>query len=586
MKSWGINAVRIPMNEDCWLGINGVQMAYGGANYQSAILTWVNLVTQTNGMYAILDLHYSAPGSTLATVQGLMPDADHSPAFWSGVAAAYKGNGSVIFDLFNEPNTGGDGAADYSCWRDGDVACNINHYSASDLGSNSLQGITTCNNGTCNGTASFKVAGMQTLLTAVRTAGANNLVLLDGIGDAWNLGLWPSHVPTDTLSPPNVAAGWHFYDTNAGCDSTCQGPSFYLQYTDGNQGGGSGAGVGGVEMAGYPIIVGETGIYATNGPGWYDGFLTWLDGQGIAYFGVGVGDGRDAVDDHGHHEVHAVRPERDAVQGPPGQARPRSVRRHGRSRYAAVDMPPAVHTPTIGAATPAARELEQRGTEVANPRHAVRVAQGHRAAVDVRDLPGRLELRLVVQRGHRVGFVELPEIDVGHRELVMLHEPPDRRRDRDAHLLGRHRRELHAAEQAQDGQPAARGDVGIHHHDGSRAVRQLRGVAGRGRASRVYGAERRQARQRGIGARALVPVERYFLLVGRLGRLVGHLHRRREGHDLLGELARRRGRGDALLALNDVRVLRLAGDPVLLRDEVGRLVHRPPHGRHALLQGS
>lgn len=284
MKSWGINAVRIPMNEDCWLGINGVQMAYGGANYQSAILTWVNLVTQTNGMYAILDLHYSAPGSTLATVQGLMPDADHSPAFWSGVAAAYKGNGSVIFDLFNEPNTGGDGAADYSCWRDGDVACNINHYSASDLGSNSLQGITTCNNGTCNGTASFKVAGMQTLLTAVRTAGANNLVLLDGIGDAWNLGLWPSHVPTDTLSPPNVAAGWHFYDTNAGCDSTCQGPSFYLQYTDGNQGGGSGAGVGGVEMAGYPIIVGETGIYATNGPGWYDGFLTWLDGQGIAYF--------------------------------------------------------------------------------------------------------------------------------------------------------------------------------------------------------------------------------------------------------------------------------------------------------------
>jgi endoglucanase len=284
MKSWGINAVRIPMNEDCWLGINGVQMAYGGANYQSAILTWVNLVTQTNGMYAILDLHYSAPGSTLATVQGLMPDADHSPAFWSGVAAAYKGNGSVIFDLFNEPNTGGDGAADYDCWRDGDVACNINHYSASDLGTNSLQGITTCNNGTCNGTASFKVAGMQTLLTAVRTAGANNLVLLDGIGDAWNLGLWPSHVPTDTLSPPNVAAGWHFYDTNAGCDSTCQGPSFYLQYTDGNQGGGSGAGVGGVEMAGYPIIVGETGIYATNGPGWYDGFLTWLDGQGIAYF--------------------------------------------------------------------------------------------------------------------------------------------------------------------------------------------------------------------------------------------------------------------------------------------------------------
>jgi hypothetical protein len=283
MKSWGINVVRIPMNEDCWLGINGVDSKYGGANYQSAILNWVNLITQTNGMYAILDLHFTAPGTNLATVQGLMPDADHTPTFWTQVAGAYKDNGSVIFDLFNEPNTGGDGAADYACWRDGDVACNINHYSSSSLGNGSLQMITTCNGNNCNGTASFKVAGMQTLLTAVRTAGAKNLVLLDGIGDAWNLGLWPSHVPTDTLSPPNIAAGWHFYDNNADCNNTCAGPSFYLQYTDGDKGGGSGAGVGGVEMAGYPIIVGETGVYATNGPGWWDGFLTWLDGQGISY---------------------------------------------------------------------------------------------------------------------------------------------------------------------------------------------------------------------------------------------------------------------------------------------------------------
>jgi endoglucanase len=279
MKSWGINAVRIPMNEDCWLGINGVQSAYGGANYQSAILSFVNLLTQTNGMYAILDLHYAAPGSTLATVQGLMPDQDHTPTFWSQVAAAYKGNGSVIFDLFNEPNTGGDGAADYTCWRDGGVACNINNYSSGALGSGSLDSIKGS-----NGTASFVVAGMQSLVSAVRAAGATNLLLLGGIGDAWNLGLWPSHVPTDTLSPPNIAAGWHYYDNNAGCNPTCAGPSQYLGYTGGDAGGGGGAGVGNVEMAGYPIIVGETGIYAPNGPSWYPGFLTWLDGQGISYF--------------------------------------------------------------------------------------------------------------------------------------------------------------------------------------------------------------------------------------------------------------------------------------------------------------
>src|SRR5512135_1033181 len=30
MASWGINVVRIPLNEDCWLGINGVRARYGG----------------------------------------------------------------------------------------------------------------------------------------------------------------------------------------------------------------------------------------------------------------------------------------------------------------------------------------------------------------------------------------------------------------------------------------------------------------------------------------------------------------------------------------------------------------------------
>ncbi len=58
----------------------------------------------------------------------------------------------------------------------------------------------------------------------------------------------------------------------------------------------------------------------------------------------------------------------------------------------------------------------------------------------------------------------------------------------------------------------------------------------------------------------------------------------RKRNDLLGELAGGRCRGDARSALHDVRILRLAADAVLLRDEVGGLVHRPPHCGHALLQ--
>ena len=37
MASWHINFVRVLLNEDCWLGINGVKRAYGGARYRRAI---------------------------------------------------------------------------------------------------------------------------------------------------------------------------------------------------------------------------------------------------------------------------------------------------------------------------------------------------------------------------------------------------------------------------------------------------------------------------------------------------------------------------------------------------------------------
>src|SRR5215213_8255617 len=39
--AWRANAVRVPLNEDCWLAINGVPTAYSGANYQAAIASYV-----------------------------------------------------------------------------------------------------------------------------------------------------------------------------------------------------------------------------------------------------------------------------------------------------------------------------------------------------------------------------------------------------------------------------------------------------------------------------------------------------------------------------------------------------------------
>ena len=56
------------------------------------------------GMVAMLDLHWNAPGGQQSNAQQAMPDLDHAPAFWTSVANTFKGNGSVILDLYNEPH--------------------------------------------------------------------------------------------------------------------------------------------------------------------------------------------------------------------------------------------------------------------------------------------------------------------------------------------------------------------------------------------------------------------------------------------------------------------------------------------------
>lgn len=59
--------------------INGAPAAYSGANYHSAIQEFVNLLN-SNGIVVILELHWSAAGSAMATGQVLnmrdRPDKD------------------------------------------------------------------------------------------------------------------------------------------------------------------------------------------------------------------------------------------------------------------------------------------------------------------------------------------------------------------------------------------------------------------------------------------------------------------------------------------------------------------------------
>src|SRR5438132_1569695 len=82
IAGWTSNVIRIPLNEDCWLAINGVPANASGAAYKQAISDYVDRIL-AHGMYAIVELHWSAPGTTLATKQVAMPDKDHAIVFWS-----------------------------------------------------------------------------------------------------------------------------------------------------------------------------------------------------------------------------------------------------------------------------------------------------------------------------------------------------------------------------------------------------------------------------------------------------------------------------------------------------------------------
>jgi hypothetical protein len=212
IASWNTNVVRVPLNEDCWLGINGAPAAFSGIAYQHMIRQWVEDLNAA-GLVAILDLHWSAPGATPATEQWPMADADHSLTFWTQVASTFRSMPSVIFDLFNEPTLGtySPTPSDWACW---------------------LNGCTTSFRCTaCTTAVSYQTAGMQQMLDAVRQAGATQPVLVGGTnfsGDpcgtkdfGGNGGdcLWLRYQPTDPEHA--VIADFHTYNWTACATVSC-----------------------------------------------------------------------------------------------------------------------------------------------------------------------------------------------------------------------------------------------------------------------------------------------------------------------------------------------------------------------------
>jgi endoglucanase len=237
MAAWRVNIVRLPLNEDCWLSINGVPTAYAGANYRNAIAAYVNLLHQ-HGMYAELSLIWGAPGTNPATDQPGAPDADHSPAFWTSLASTFKNDPNVILAPWGET------IVNASCFLNG--------------------GMCEATYGSTN--KPYAVAGMQEAVNLMRQAGYNGVIAIPGIDYANNLSQWLSHKPSDPLG--QLMAEAHVYGKNT-CDTTA---CFDRDFAP--------------VAASVPLMFGETGNSYDDsvcGSSYVATFMNWADAHGVGY---------------------------------------------------------------------------------------------------------------------------------------------------------------------------------------------------------------------------------------------------------------------------------------------------------------
>jgi hypothetical protein len=199
MASWGTNVVRIALNQDFWLPSAALNNPLYPDHVDQAV-SWA----EAAGLDVILDLHWSDAGDssvTSTTAQGpgnsgqqMMADTN-SIEFWKEVATKYKGDGHVLFELYNEPH-----GVSWDVWLNGGQS------------------------------GRFVVAGMQQLYDTVRATGANNVVIAGGLNWAYDL----SEVrPTGSyVHGYNVMYATHPYLTSGNSPSGWEASFGHLVTTD------------------------------------------------------------------------------------------------------------------------------------------------------------------------------------------------------------------------------------------------------------------------------------------------------------------------------------------------------------------
>ena len=256
VAAWGANVVRVPLNELCWLGLNGVNPKFGSKAYRQVIHAQVKAI-HAAGLYAVLDLHWGAPGSYAAVAQQPMADADHSVDFWKSVAGEFRDDHAVLFDLFNEPYmywTAPGSPDQWTCWLHG---CELTQFVSA--GQTGPDGETT----KYTTERTWRSAGMQDLVDAVRETGATQALIVKGLDWGNDLSGWTAYQPKDPLQ--QLVAGWHSYPGQPCGVRRCW------------------EGVIGPLSSSVPVVVTETGDRVAAPVSFLPDFLTWADANGVGY---------------------------------------------------------------------------------------------------------------------------------------------------------------------------------------------------------------------------------------------------------------------------------------------------------------
>ncbi len=226
MRSWGANAVRIQLNEHCWLGRNGVDPAFGGDAYQAAVLEWVDLLA-ANGMWVIVGMSWSGPGTDLGQGGKKMPNRDHSIDFWTSAATALADRNNVLLGLYGEVHEVG-----WDCWYAG---CEIDGWSA---------------------------VGMQELVNVVRSTPAEQPLLIGGIAWANDASRFVELLPSDPLG--GIVLDGHVYSFSLCSAEPCLSDTF------------------GAAAQTVPVIMGEIGENDCSGD-FTAALIQWLDEWNMSY---------------------------------------------------------------------------------------------------------------------------------------------------------------------------------------------------------------------------------------------------------------------------------------------------------------